>query len=182
MKNLLSTLIVFSLIAGFTFTLPAYSADNTTPPPPPSRKEFAKQQFEKRLNLSDKQKEKAKALHEKGREQIHPVMEKIKAKNQELKEIKSSTNLDETAKQEKISKIKSEIKALDRQAREIRKENSAEFEKILNKKQKKELEKMKSEGRANFEKHHPPRPPFGAPDFWRQKPLFQPSFNSNISK
>ena len=59
--------------------------------------------------------------------------------------------------------------------KEIRKKNSQEFESILNKKQKAELEKMKSEGRARFEQNHPPRPPFaglGTPGFLMSKPLF----------
>ncbi|MBQ8460163.1 hypothetical protein IJ541_08700 [bacterium] len=139
----------------------------------PSKEEMRKQ-FEQRLNLSDKQKEKAKAIHQKGHEEMKPVMMQIALKHQELKNLKTS-DLSEQAKTEKTEQLKAEIKELDKQAQEIRKKNTQEFEKILNKKQKAELEKMKAEGRARFEKHHPPRPPFqglGAPSF-----LFPPKTN-----
>ena len=136
-----------------------------------------KQNFEKRLNLSDKQKEKAKKIHQKGFEQMKPIMEQTATKRKEIETIKANKDLTEQQKQEQIKTKVDELKTLNKQAQEIRKSNSQEFEKILNKKQKKELEKMKAEGRAKFEKHHPPRKPFdmfGAPNFWGQKPLFPP--------
>ena len=69
-----------------------------------------------------------------------------------------------------------EIQALEKQAHEIRKKNSKEFERILNKKQKAELETMKAEGRARFEKYHKARTPFqglGTPNMFL-KPLLPP--------
>lgn len=158
---------------------PSYCNENNTMKRPPQHMEQARQQFEQRLKLTDKQKEKAKAIHQKGMEQMKPIMSQLQAKRKELHEIKSS-NLEETAKNEKIAKIREEVKALDKKARDIRKQNSQEFENILTKKQKKELEKMKAEGRERFEKKHPPRPPFnmfGAPEFWQKRPLFE---NNNI--
>lgn len=122
-------------------------------------KEQMKKQFEQRLNLTEKQKEKAKKLHEKSRAEMEPVMKKIKAKHQQLQSLQQST-LSEEEKTKQINTVKAEIKALDKQARELRKKNSEEFEKILDKTQKAELEKMKSEGRAKFEKSHKARPPF----------------------
>ena len=139
----------------------------------PSKEEMRKK-FEQRLNLTDKQKEKAKVIHQEGHEEMKPVMMQIALKYQELRNLKTS-DLSEQAKAEKSEQLKAEIKELDKQAQEIRKKNTQEFEKILNKKQKAELEKMKAEGRARFEKHHPPRPPFqglGAPNF-----LFPPKTN-----
>lgn len=136
-----------------------------------------RQNFEKRLNLTDKQKEKAKKIHQKGFEQMKPIMEKIKAKHQEIEAIKTNKELTEQQKQEQIKTKIEDLKALNKQAHEIRKANSKDFEKILNKKQKKELEKMKAEGRAKFEKKHPPKKPFdmfGAPNFWGQRPLLPP--------
>ncbi len=172
MKKLFSAMILTLISMTCLNCTPALC--NQTDVQRPAHMEKARQQFEQRLKLTDKQKEKAKAIHQKGMEQMKPVMTQINSKRKEIKEIMAS-NLDETAKKEKISAIKEELKTLEKQAREIRKQDSQEFEKILTKKQKKELEKMKAEGRERFEKHHPPRPPFnmfGAPDFWQKKPLF----------
>lgn len=125
-----------------------------------------RESFEKRLNLTEKQKEKAKKIHQKGASQMKPIMKKIGDARKEIAEIKKS-DLDETSKQEKISNKIQEIKKLDKKAHEIRKQNSQEFEKILTEEQKAELKKMKAEGRKNFEKKHPPRPPFNmfGPEF-----------------
>lgn len=156
----------------------SFAAPDTTPPNSmmvqhPSKEQMRKQ-FEQRLNLTDKQKAKAKAIHQKGREEMRPIMMKIEVKRQEIETVKL-TKMTERAQKERIDQINSEIKELEKQAQEIRKKNSQEFESILNKKQKAELEKMKSEGRARFEQNHPPRPPFaglGTPGFLMPKPLF----------
>ena len=169
MKKLFSLILSLTIvIAGFAFS-PA-NAEN------PQGKKMG-QVFEKRLNLTEKQKEKAKVIHKKGHQEMKPVMDKIITKRKEIMTIKKDETISEDVKQQKINTLNEEIKELNKQAGEIRKKNSKDFEKILNKKQKKELEKMKSEGRANFEKNHPPRKPFdmfGAPGFWNQKPLFPP--------
>ena len=143
-------------------------------PERPSKEEMRKQ-FEQRLNLSEKQKEKAKALHTQGREEMKPIMAQIKQKHQEIEMVKMS-RISEQMQQEKIAQINAEIQALEKQAHEIRKKNSKEFEKILNKKQKAELEVMKAEGRARFEKDHKARTPFqglGTPNMFL-KPLLPP--------
>jgi Spy/CpxP family protein refolding chaperone len=138
-------------------------------------KEQMKKQFEERLKLTDKQKEKAKKLHEKGRAEMEPVMTQMKAKYSELRALEQS-NLSEDEKDKKIDQLKTEIKALDKQAKELRKKNSEDFEKILNKNQKAELDKMKAEGRARFEREHKARPPFqglGSPNLFT-KPMLAP--------
>lgn len=140
----------------------------------PSKEEM-KKQFEQRLNLSEKQKEKAKALHTQGREEMKPIMVQIKQKHQEIEMVKMS-RMAEQMQQEKIAQLTAEIQALEKQAHEIRKKNSKEFERILNKKQKAELEVMKAEGRARFEKDHKARTPFqglGTPNMFL-KPLLPP--------
>ena len=58
---------------------------------------------------------------------------------------------------------------MNKQANDLRKKNSEDFEKILNKNQKAELNKMKAEGRAKFEREHKARPPFqglGSPNLF----------------
>jgi uncharacterized membrane protein YukC len=102
-------------------------------------------------------------------------MEELKAKYGEMHAVKSS-KMSDAKKNERIDVLQSEIKPLEKQANEIRKKNSEEFEKILNKNQKAELEKMKAEGRAKFEREHKARPPFqglGTPGFFF-RPLIPP--------
>jgi len=122
-------------------------------------KEQMRRQFEQRLQLTDKQKEKAKKLHEKGRAEMEPVMKQIKAKHAEMKVVEQNTPAGEE-REKKIEQLRTEMKALDKQAKDLRKKNSEDFEKILNKTQKAELNKMKAEGRAKFEREHKARPPF----------------------
>ena len=132
----------------------------------PTKQEM-KKRFEERLNLSEKQKEKARIIHLQGREQIKPIMMQIDLKRQEIETVKLS-RIAEKMQQEKITQLLAEIKELEKKAHDIRKQNSQEFEKILTKKQKTELEQMKAEGRARFEREHHPRPPFqglGTPNF-----------------
>ena len=186
MKKLFSLILSLSIVmGGMVFNQAAAAETNDTAKArpennfkmPPKHPRNMKENFEKRLNLSDKQKEKAKKIHQKGFEKMKPIMEKTAAKHKEIEAIKGNKDLTEQEKQEQIKTKVDELKILNKKAQEIRKSNSQEFEKILNKKQKKELEKMKAEGRARFEKNHPPKKPFdmfGAPNFWGQRPLFPP--------
>lgn len=180
MKKVLTYLFAIGIIS----TMNPALANTQTPPAnfgqkPPSR-EMMRQKFEQRLNLTDKQKEQARAIHKKGREQMKPIMDQIIYKRQEIDAI-SRTKMLERTKQEQIAEITTQIRELEKKANEIRKANSQEFESILTKKQKNELAKMKAEGRAEFEKNHPARPPFQGlgmpaglfmPNFG--KPLFPP--------
>ena len=103
---------------------------------------------------------------------MKPVIMQIELKRQEIETVKLS-RMAERAQKERIEELNNEIKELEKQAQEIRKKNSQEFEKILNKKQKAELELMKAEGRARFERYHKARPPFqglGTPNIFN-KPL-----------
>lgn len=172
MKKLVSLFILaaisIAVTGGVVTAQEAVSAQST-------HKQQMKKEFEQRLDLSDKQKEKAKFIHQKGREQMKPIVTQIVEKRKEIEAVKLF-RISERAQQEKIDEINAQIRELEKQAHEIRKENSREFENILNKKQKNELAKMKAEGRAKFEKNHPPRPPFsglGPNGFFSPKPLFQ---------
>ena len=123
------------------------------------KREMKRQKFEKRLKLTDEQKVKIKELQMKGHEQIKPIMEQIKAKHQEAEAVKRSRMAVEM-QQEKLNRINADIKDLRKQAHELRMQNMKDFESVLTKKQKKELEKMKKEGRKRFEKEHK-HPAFG---------------------
>ena len=125
--------------------------------------EARKKEFESRLKLTDEQKQKAKEIRMKGHQQIKPVFDQIKTKKQELFELKKKEN-PSLIEQAKIRQLEIEIKALKDQAKSIRETNKNEFEKILTKKQQKELKKMKEEGEKRFKEmkknhkgpHHPP--------------------------
>ena len=122
------------------------------PPPPPCPKaQKAKADFEKRMKLTDEQKQKAKELRMKGHEQMEPIIAKIKDLKQE-KEMVIRSRMAVEMQKEKIAEIDAQIKDLKKQAHELRMQNMKEFESILTDKQKKELQKMKKEGRKKFEK------------------------------
>ena len=112
--------------------------------------------FDKKLKLTDEQKAQAKELRQKGHEQMKPIMDQSMAKRKELK-----AAIDANKDYKTIETLKNEIKELDKQAHEIRKQNMKDFESILTKKQKKELEKIKKEGRKKFEQAHKNMPPRG---------------------
>ena len=115
----------------------------------PSKADIEK--FEKRLKLTDEQKAQAKAIHQKGFEEMKPIMDKIKLKREEIAAI-SRTKLMPEDQAAKIAEVRKEIRTLKRQAHDIRVKNMREFESILTKKQLKEFEKMKAEGRKKFDK------------------------------
>lgn len=119
------------------------------PPPPPCPK--AKSQFEKRLKLTDEQKEQAKQLRIKGHEKMEPIFAKIKELKQE-KEMVLRSRMAVEMQKEKVAEIDAQIRDLKKQAHELRIQNMKDFEAILTDKQKKELKKMKKEGRKKFEK------------------------------
>lgn len=171
-------LIILSAILILPTTMPANANEQPSSESVmykhPSKEQMRKQ-FEERLNLTDKQKEKARVIHKQGREEIKPVMMQIEVKRQEIQTVKLS-RIAERAQKERIDQLNAEIKELEKQAQDIRKKNSQEFESILNKKQKAELEKMKAEGRERFERYHKARPPFqglGTPNFMT-RPLLPP--------
>jgi len=115
--------------------------------------------FEQKLGLTEEQKVQARELRKQNFEKIKPVIDEIRAKHEEANAIKNS-RIAIPDQAEKLNKIDKDLKALEKQASEIRKENMKEFEKILDKKQLQTLKEMKKEGRENFKKEHPyGRPP-----------------------
>ena len=172
MKKLLTVLILGTILTIGTSSAKAEDATPKKEKPKCEQSQKMKQNFEKRLNLTEKQKEKAKKIHQKGFKQMEPIMKQMGAIRKDIATVKKS-DMEESVKKEKLQKDFEELKALDKKARDIRKANSKEFEKILTKEQKAELEKMKAEGRKKFEREHHPRPPFGF-DLKPSKPLFPP--------
>ena len=104
--------------------------------------------FEKRLNLTQEQKDIAKAQRAKSIEKIKPLIEQINAKKEEMAKVSPEKDA------ELYNKLEAEIRALRRQCHEVRKENMKAFEASLTDVQKKEMQKMKEEGRKRFEARH----------------------------
>lgn len=162
-------------------TNPTANNEQIRPPRPPKFDKQKMEEFQNKLGLTDEQKAKAKLIHEQGREQMKPVMDKMMAKHEAIKAIKENTALTEEQKTAQIEQQVKELKALKQHSRELREKNMKEFENILTKDQKKTLTKMKEEGRKNFDKEfrknhkdHKFGPEFGPrPDFedGRKHPL-----------
>lgn len=110
--------------------------------------------FEKRLNLTEEQKAKAKDIRVKGHEKLKPVIEEIKAKKQEAKMVKMS-RIAVQVQEERLDAIDKELKVLEKRAHDLRKQNMKEFESILTREQKKTLKQMKKEGRQRYHADHP---------------------------
>ena len=113
--------------------------------------------FEQRLGLTDEQIQKSKELRMEGREKIKPVIEQIKAREREIQMVKQSS-LDEKTQETKLNSLNADLKALHKQAHDIRVENMKKFEEILTSEQRKTLKEMKQEGRQEFNKRHMPPP------------------------
>jgi Spy/CpxP family protein refolding chaperone len=156
------TLLIASLLAftGTTFAGEFKQPPTKAPqkfegkrPAPPSKEEMEKRRadFDARLQLTDEQKAQAKVIREKGQKEMKPVMEKKKATFEKIKAIKADTKLSDEQKAAKIKPLKEELKKLKQEARTLREKNQQEFEAILTDSQKKELAKMKAEGKKNFE-------------------------------
>lgn len=150
--------LILAALVAFTSTAVMAEESATKPEgPKPPRKEQLKKMppkqlkadFDKKLKLTDEQKAQAKELRQKGHEQMKPLIEQSIAKRKELK-----AAIDSNKDYKTIEKIKSELRDIDKQIREVRKQNMKDFESILTKKQKKTLDKIKKEGRKKFEKEH----------------------------
>ena len=111
-----------------------------------------KSDFEKKLKLTDEQKQKVKEIREKGQKQMEADMNEIKAKRDEISKIKNSFNSDDD-KRTQIELLRDEVKNLNKKMHQTKVQNMNEFEGILNDKQLKTFEKMKENGRKNFEKN-----------------------------
>ncbi len=140
-----------------TFAVNAGEGLNQKDFPPPSHRmteaERVKREtaFEQRLGLTDEQKQQAKELRIQGHEKIKPVIDLLKAREQEAQTVKNS-KLTPLAQEEKLNNLYSDIKTLRKEAHDIRVKNMKEFEEILTSEQKKTLKEMKQEGKREYKK------------------------------
>lgn len=176
-----SSMMTYAQTTDKTVTTPNQGQERVRPDRPdfkmpPKGPDFKKRnaEFEKRLNLSEKQKQQAESMRKADFEKMKPVMEKLKQKHEEASALKDKTD---DASVQKREQLKKEIGALKKELHEQRMNNMKEFESILTKKQQKELTKIKEEGRKKFEQAHKnrPHPEFG-PGFGPRpdRPLPQP--------
>ena len=121
-------------------------------------KEQRERAFEKRLDLTEVQKLKAREIRKNGHEKLRPVLDEIKSKKQEAEMVRRS-RMAVQMQEEKLAVIDAELKLLEKKANSIRKINMKEFESILTKQQKRILKEMKKEGRQRYHSQHPQAKP-----------------------
>ena len=114
--------------------------------------EAKKAEFEKRLNLTEEQKQTIEANKIKDREKMAPIMKEIREKQKSFKAIDENANLTAEQKQKEKQQVKAEIKALKAQADKYRQDNMKSFENVLTPQQKAEFEKIKKEQKQEMEK------------------------------
>lgn len=126
---------------------------------PHHQKHFTKEEmekkraeFEKRLNLTEEQKNYIEINKEKDREKIKPIIKKIHKKRIDYMMLETNQEIDEESKIKQKKELKNEIKELKLQADNCRKENMKNFEAILTEEQKIEFEKIKAEQKQEMEK------------------------------
>lgn len=125
--------------------------------------------FNKALGLTEAQTEQAKKLRLKGHDEMRPVMEKKRAKFEEMKKIIDNDNLSVKTQEKKVEALKKDIHELDLRAKQIRRDNEKAFEAILTPEQKAKYLEIKAEGRKHYMEHKKPqgpenfghRPPYG---------------------
>ena len=110
--------------------------------------------FERRLNLTEVQKLKAREIRKNGHEKLKPVLEQIVGKKKEAEMIRRS-RMAVQMQEEKLVVIDAELSVLEKKAQSIRKSNMKEFESILTRDQKRILKEMKKEGRKRYHSAHP---------------------------
>ncbi len=162
MKKNLFTLGLIGMMS-LALSIPCFAADDSAPvsaplkqvekmhkPPVNSMHAQRRAEFDKRLNLSEAQKAQAKEIREKGEKEMKPLFDAMRAKREEIEVIKLS-RVSTQMQEEQISEVRKDMAEIKKKMHAVRMQNMKEFEAILTKDQKNELEKMKQEGRKKFE-------------------------------
>lgn len=153
------TFILAAIIALTTNTVMAAETTSTTQdkkppkceschkmPPRDMHRKGEPMDFEKRLNLTDKQKEQIKKNREADRKKMEPIMTQLREKEQAKMEIIKKYEQSDA----QLIKLNKEIKALRDKRHQVMEENRKSFESILTTEQKAELEKIKAEHMERF--------------------------------
>ena len=160
MKKTLLLTALLALSCSMTFANPQGRPPMGPPPgcggdkPCCEKPDGPKVDIEQKLKLTPEQIAKAKALRMEAREQMRPIMNAIKTKNEQKEIIKHNSSLTAAAQCEQIERLNNQINELQKQANDIRVKNEKDFEALLTAKQKKVLDKIKVKTRKNMVKKH----------------------------
>lgn len=132
---------------------------NLTPEQRKAMMEKRIEEFNKALGLSDEQIAKAKEIRTKGHEKMKPLMEKKKVKMDEIRAVMADDNMLVKVQDKKIETLRGELKVIDQDIRQLRRDNEKEFQAILTDEQKAKYAQIKEEGRKHFREHHRPQNP-----------------------
>ena len=123
-------LLILAGVLAISISTQSIAAENISPNNPPKppcncaqakrpdKPPFDKEKFEKRLKLTDAQKEQARIIREKGHEQMKPIMEKIKEKHEEINAVRL-TKLTQQMKDEQINQLRKELRELKRGGKNV---------------------------------------------------------------
>lgn len=117
------------------------------------------EEFNKALGLSDEQVAKAKEIRANGHNKMKPLMEKKKAKIDEIRAVMADDNIAVKVQDKKVETLRAELKVIDQDIRQARRDNEKEFQAILTDEQKVKYAQIKEEGRKHFRQHHKPQGP-----------------------
>lgn len=140
-----------------------------TPEEMKARMEKRVEEFNKALGLTDEQVAKAKQIRENGHNKMKPLMEKKKAKLDEIRAVMDNDDLSVKVQDKKVEDLRLQLKSIDQDIRQARRDNQKEFEAILTPEQKVKLNQIKEEGKKHFRQNRKPmgpekiRPGYGAP-------------------
>jgi Spy/CpxP family protein refolding chaperone len=152
MKKFIVTVSVASLIAGSLCTAFAENNKNFGPDHKQGNFQQCKMELKNELNLTEEQAAKAKAMREQSREKMKPYFEQIKTERDKLKQMR-----EQNASQEELTKQREKVAALMKQAKEIHKQNLANFESILTPEQKVKFEAHKKQRMEQMKNKHQQR-------------------------
>lgn len=117
------------------------------------------EEFNKALNLSDSQVKQAKEIRAKGHAKMKPLMEKKRAKMDQIRLVMGNDDILVKEQDKQIDALRAEIKEIDQEIRQLRQDNEKEFKGILNDEQKVKYQQIKEDGRKYYRTHHSPQRP-----------------------
>lgn len=136
------------------------------------------EEFNKALGLTDAQVAQAKDIRVKGHEKMKPLMQKKKAKLDEIRAVMDNDDLSVKVQDKKIETLRGELKVIDQDIRQMRRDNEKEFTAILTPEQKVKYEQIKQEGRKHYREHRMPQ----GPENFGHRPPMHPMHGMNIPK
>jgi len=124
-----------------------------------ARMEKRAAEFNKALELSDEQVAKAKEIRLDGHKKMKPLLDKKKAKLDEIRKVMNDDTMTVRAQDKKVQALRAELKEIDLDIRQMRRDNEKEFQSILTDEQKAKYAQIKEEGRRHFMEHRMPQGP-----------------------